>query len=195
MLLVLPIMKSGPLTTSKITPIGGFVKGSSGQSLLEVAVMIPLLLALVGYGVDFGYFFVAAATITSAARNSAQYSVMGYSSPDQGPLPAAGPSSTATSVAEESYGDLTSLINSSTTATVEVCSKAVGTSGNLAKCSSYGPTATTYTPNQDPEAPRFYLQRVDITYTVQPPIPMSFFKVSLLPTMVFHRQVSMRALD
>jgi Flp pilus assembly protein TadG len=188
-------MKIRPLTTRKIRQNSGFVKGSSGQSLLEVAVMIPLLLALVGYGVDFGYFFIAAANITSAARNSAQYSVLGYSSPDQGPVPAAGPASTATSVAQESYGDLASLINSSTTATVQVCSKSIGTTGNLTKCSSYGPTATTYTPNQDPEAPRFYLQRVDITYTVQPPVPMSFFKVSLLPTMVFHRQVSMRALD
>jgi Flp pilus assembly protein TadG len=188
-------MTSRPTTTNKAKASESLVKGSSGQSLLEVALMIPILLALVGYGVDFGYFFIAAANITSAARNSAQYSVLGYSSPDQGPLPTAGPGSNGTSVAEESLGDLASLINSSTTATVEVCSKNLGTTGNLTKCSSYGPTVTTYTPNQDPEAPRFYLQRVDITYTVQPPIPMSFFKVSLLPTMQFHRQVSMRALD
>jgi Flp pilus assembly protein TadG len=188
-------MKSGLPTTSIAKASEGLIRDSSGQSLLEFAVMIPLLLALLGYGIDFGYFFIAAANITSATRNSAQYSVLGYESPDQGPLPVAGPSSTATSVAQETFGDLTSLINSSTTATVQVCSKAVGTTGNLTKCSSYGPTVTSYTPNQDPEAPRFYLQRVDITYTVQPPIPMSFFKVSLLPTMQFHRQVSMRALD
>ena len=173
----------------------GIFTSTSGQSLLEVAVVIPMLLALVGYAIDFGYFFIAAASITSAARNAAQYSVLGYQAPDQGPLPTAGPSSSGTSVAEEALGDLVSLINSSTTATVEVCSKSNGTTGNLAKCTSYGPTVTSYTPSQDPEAPRFVLQRVDITYTVQPPIPMSFFKVSLLPTMQFHRQVSMRALD
>ena len=144
---------------------------------------------------DFGYFFIAAATITSAARNAAQYSVLGYQSPDQGTLPPAGPSSSGTSVAEEAIGDLTSLIDSGTTATIQVCSKSLGTTGNITKCGNYGPTATTYAPAQDPEAPHFYLQRVDVTYTVQPPIPMTFFKVSLLPTMVFHRQVSMRAMD
>ena len=171
------------------------VNSDSGQSLLEVAIMIPLLLALVGYGVDFGYFFIAAAAITSSARNAAQYSVLGYQSPDQGPLPTAGPASTVTSVTQQAYGDIANLINSSTTASVQVCSKSIGTTGNLAKCSNYGPSGTSYTPGQDPEAPRFVLQRVDITYTVQPPIPMSFFKVSLLPSMQFHRQVSMRAID
>lgn len=183
------------LNANTAKPNECLVKGSSGQSLLEVAVMIPLLFALVGYAVDFGYFFVAAATITAAARNATQYSVLGYQSPDQGPIPTAGPDSNGTSVAEEAIGDLTSLINSSTTATVQVCSKSLGTTGNLANCSSYGPTVPTYVPAQDPEAPRFVLQRVDVTYTVQPPIPMSFFKVPLLPTMQFHRQVSMRAMD
>ena len=173
----------------------GLAKSTSGQSLLEVAVLIPVLLALVAYAVDFGYFFIAAAGITSAAHNAAQYSVLGYQAPDQGPLPVAGPASSGTSVAEQALGDLTSFVNSSTTATIEVCSKSIGTTGNLAKCSSYGPIVTSYTPSADPEAPRFVLHRVDITYTVQPPIPMSFFKVSLLPTMQFHRQVSMRALD
>jgi len=157
--------------------------------------MVPLLFALLAYAVDFGYFFIAASNITSAARNAAQYSVLGYQSPDQGPIPTAGPGSNGVSVAEEAYGDLASLINSSTTATVEVCSKNLGKTGNLANCASYGPTATTYVPAADPEAPRFVLQRVDVTYTVRPPIPMSFFKVSLLPTMQFHRQVSMRAID
>jgi hypothetical protein len=163
--------------------------------LLEVAMMLPLLVALVAYAVDFGYFFIAAATITSAARNATQYSVLGYQSPSQGSLPAAGPSSSGTSVAEEAIGDLASLINSSTTATIEVCSASLGTTGNLANCSSYGPSAPSYTPAQDPEAPHFVLQRVDVTYTVQPPVAMSFFKVSLLPTMKFHRQVSMRAMN
>ncbi len=157
--------------------------------------MLPLLMALVGYAVDFGYYFIAAANITSAARNAVQYSVLGYQSPDQGTLPPAGPDSNGLSVAEEAYGDLASLVSSSTTATVEVCSASVGTSGNLTKCSSFGPTATTYTPAADPEAPRFYLQRVDVTYTVHPPVPMTFFNISLLPQMQFHRQVSMRAMN
>jgi len=172
-----------------------FKSDSSGQSLLEVAMMMPLLLGLAAYAVDFGYFFIAAANITSAARNAAQYSALGFQSPGQGTIPPAGPGSNGLSVAEEAFGDLTSLLNSSTTATVQVCSKSLGTTGNLANCGSYGPTVPTYTPAADPEAPHFVLQRVDITYTVQPPVPMTFFNISLLPTMQFHRQVSMRAMD
>ena len=107
----------------------------------------------------------------------------------------AGPASTPTSVVALAMGDLTSLLNSSTLTTVQVCSKSVGMAGNLAKCSSYGPSGTAYTPAADPEAPRFVLQRVDVTYTVQPPVPMTFFGVSLLPNLKFHRQVSMRAMD
>lgn len=172
-----------------------FRTATSGQSLLEVALMLPLLVALMAYAVDFGYFFIAAANITSAARNAAQYSVLGYQSPAQSALPPAGPSSAGTSVAEEALGDLTSLENAQTTATIQVCSESLGTTGNLANCGSYGPAATSYAPAQDPEAPHFVLQRVDVTYTVLPPIPMSFFKISLLPTMQFHRQVSMRAMN
>ena len=191
-------MKSLPTSNVMTQKREGLAKSTSGQSLVEIAVIIPVLAVLIAYSVDFGYFFIAAASITSTARNAAQYSVLGYEAPGQGSLPTAGPSSSGTSVAEEALGDMLSLVNSSTTATIEVCTKSNGLTGNLAKCTSYGPAVTSYTPSADPEAPRFVLQRVDVTYTVQPPIPMTFIffhQVSLLPTMQFHRQVSMRALD
>ncbi len=157
--------------------------------------MMPIFTLLLAYAIDFGYFFIAAANITSAAHNAVQYSIMGYNGPAQSNVPAAGPVSTTTSVAALAMADLASLINSSTTTTVEVCSKVLGMSGNLPKCASYGQAGTSYTPAADPEAPTFVLQRVDITYTVQPPIPLSFFSISLLPNLQFHRQVSMRAMD
>ena len=171
------------------------LRDGGGQSLLEVALMMPLLLALMGYAVDFGYFFIVAANISSAARNATEYSVQGYQAPGQSVLPLAGPMSTTTSVSAAAVGDMSSLVSCSTSTTVQVCSKSLGMTGNLPNCSSFGPTGTTYTPTQDPEAPRFVLQRVDVTYTVQPPIPMTFFKIPLLPLMQFHRQVSMRAMD
>jgi len=172
-----------------------FKARSSGQSLVEVAVCLPILVLLMGYAVDFGYLFMVAANLSSAARNAAQYSVQGFQSPGQLVLASAGPSTSATSVSGSALGDLASLLNYSTTTTVQVCSKSNGMSGNIPKCTSYGPADTTYTPRTDPEAPTFVLQRVDVTYTVQPPVPMSFFNVSFLPSMKFHRQVSMRAMD
>jgi Flp pilus assembly protein TadG len=170
-------------------------KDKSGQSLVEIAVMVPLFTLLMAFAVDFGYFFVAAADITSSARNAVQYSILGYEGPAQSAEPVAGPVSTTASVAALAMADLTSLTGSSTTTTVRVCTKANGVSSNLAVCTSYGPTGTVYTPAADPEAPRFVLQRVDVTYTVQPPIPLSIFGQTLLPNLNFHRGVSMRSMD
>ncbi len=171
---------------------------SSGQSLLEAAVFLPLIFLCAAYAVDFGYFFIVCANLTSSARNAAEYSIQGYQSPGQIVLPPAGPSTTNTSVAALAIGDLAGLSQSSTVATVQVCSKSVGTSGNVTKCSSYGPavsTSTTTASQTDPEAPTFLLNRVDVTYTVQPPVPLTFFSVSLLPTLSFQRHVSMRVMD
>ena len=173
----------------------GVLRNCSGQSLLELAAVLPILTLILAYAIDFGYFFIAVANITSACRNAAQYSIMGFSSPSQSVLPAAGSISTSRSVAALAIADMTSLLNSSTTTTVQVCSRALGMNGNIPNCQNYGPGSTAYTPAADPEAPSFVLQRVDITYTVQPPIPLSFFKYSLLPSLSFHRQVSMRVMD
>jgi len=172
-----------------------FLREQGGQSLVEIALMMPLFTLLLAYAIDFAYFFIVAANITSAARVAAEYSIQGYLGAGQTTLPSAGPLTTSTSVSAVTVAGMTSLVNASTTTTVQVCSKSVGTSGNVTKCSSYGPSGTSYTPSTDPEAPRFMLQRVDVTYTVHPPVPLSFFKVTLLPSLSFHRQVTMRALD
>ena len=171
------------------------LRHDGGQSLVETAIFLPILILLVAYAVDFGYFFIVAANLTSASRNAAEYSVQGFASPAQSALPIAGPITTNTSVAALAVGDLSSLAASATTTSVEVCSKILGTTNNLTNCASYGPAGAVFTPAADPEAPTFYLNRVDVTYTVQPPIPLSFFSYSLLPSMKFHRQVSMRAMD
>jgi Flp pilus assembly protein TadG len=173
----------------------GLLREHAGQSLIEVALVMPLLVLLIGYAIDFGYFFIVAANITSASRNAAQYSVEGFSAPAQAAIPAAGPLGTATSVAATALGDMASLTNSATLTAIQVCTKSLGVTGNLPNCASYGATGATYTPAQDPEAPQFLLQRVDVTYTIQPPIPLTFFMMSLLPQTQFHRQVSMRAAD
>ncbi len=174
---------------------GRWFADDSGQSLLETALFLPLLLLLIAYAVDFGFFFIVAANLTSSSRNAAEYAVQGYQSPGQSALPSAGPISDATSVSGLAVADLSSLASASTTTTVQVCSKEVGVTGKTTQCASYGPAGTQYMPGTDPEAPTFLLNRVDVTYTVQPPIPLSFFSHPLLPSLKFHRQVSMRALD
>ncbi|HWF66962.1 MAG TPA: TadE/TadG family type IV pilus assembly protein, partial [Acidobacteriaceae bacterium] len=104
---------------------------TDGQSLLETAVFLPILILLIAYAVDFGYFFIVAANLTSSARNAAEYSVLGYVTPGQLSLASAGPITDTTTIAGLAVGDLSSLASSSTTTTVEVCSKEIGVTNNV----------------------------------------------------------------
>src|SRR6202158_4737555 len=56
-------------------------RNSSGQALIETVLVLPLLLTIVLNAVNFAYFFLMALNITSAARTSTIYSVMGGSTP------------------------------------------------------------------------------------------------------------------
>jgi len=185
-----------PIAAPPVRPFAlqRLLRDRSGQSLLETALFLPILVLVMAYAVDYAYFFFVAADLTSASRAAAEYSVEGSAGPSQVTLPAAGPIATITSVAALAVADL-NLKNASTTATVQVCTASLGMNGNIPDCASYGPAGTTYTPATDPEAPTFVLQRVDITYTVLPPVPITFFKVALIPAMNFHRQVSMRGMN
>ena len=179
---------------------GSILRDTRGQSLVELAVMMPIFALLVCYAVDYGYFFLAAANISSSARIATQYSILGYQGPAQSALANAGPVTDTTSVASLASAELASLVNSSTTTRIGVCSKALGmstTNTRLPNCSNYGVSGTLYTPTADPEAPRFVLYSASTLRTRcnHRLIPLAFFQIPMLPSMVFHRQVSMRAMD
>ena len=152
--------------------------------------MVPIFTLLVCYAVDFGFFFLAAMSLNSAARNAVEYAIQGTSSPSQAAEPSA---ALVSSLAIASIG----LPNTSTsTVSVRVCSTAVGTnsSTNTAQCSapSTGAGTVSGTADTDPEAPTFQLNRVDVVYTVTPPVPLP---TSILPSLTFHRMVEMRRLQ
>ena len=165
-------------------------RGEEGQSLIEVALIIPIFTVLVCYAVDFGYFLLVATSLNSAARNAMEYSIQGTSSPAQAAEPAAG---LVSNLAIASIG----LAGVSTaTVSVRVCSSAVGVnaSNNSTQCTtpSAGAGSVTGNPDIDPESPSFQLNRVDVVYTVTPPIPLP---VSIFPARSFHRMVEMRAMQ
>ena len=173
-----------------------FCLRDSGNSLIEVAVVAPIMVLLVFYAVNYGYFFIVASNLTASARSAGEYSVQGFSSPSGAALPAAGSASAAASVASLALGDLGNLARASTTASVEVCSPSANTSGgSTVACASYGPSTLSFTPDADPESAMFKCNRVDVVYTVQPPIPLSFFGTALSPPAVFHRMVEMRVMN
>jgi Flp pilus assembly protein TadG len=164
--------------------------GEQGQSLLEVAIMIPIFTTLICYAVDFGFFFLVAASLNSSARNAIEYSVQGTSSPAQ----AAEPSAAAVATLAIAGVGLSGA--STATVSIRVCSNAVGvtTSNNTTQCTnpSSGAGAVSGTPDIDPESPNFQLNRVDVVYTVTPPVPIP---ASILPSLSFHRSVEMRAMQ
>ena len=161
-----------------------------GQSLIEVALMVPIFTILVCYAVDFGFFFLAATSLNSAARNAMEYSIQGTSSPAQTAEPS------ATGVSNLAIASIGLSSASTSTVSVRVCSSAVGVNAanNTTQCAtpSAGAGAVAGTPDIDPESPHFQLNRVDVAYTVTPLLPIP---VSIFPTLTFRRMVEMRAMQ
>jgi hypothetical protein len=191
-----------------------FVRGSSGQALVETILLIPLLLVIILNAVNFGYFFLMALNITSASRSSAIYSVMGSSTPAAMALPKAGPVGTSTTVSYLAIQDLTGAVSSpSTNAGVQVCSPSVGpilfpgTVNQKSACTTFG-SGTFPAADPDPElnsgstAPAFMLNRVDIAYQFTAPIPLFPFDAIVLispacnasGTCTFYRHSVMRVM-
>jgi len=174
---------------------GLLFRGLAGQSLIETALVLPFFAILAYFAVDYGYYFIVAAALSSSARNAAEYAIQGFASPSQSSAPAAGPITTSTSVAALAQGDLSGFVNASTKTTVQVCSNSVNSSTSGASCRTWGATTTSWTPHTDPESTRFTLYRVDVLYTISPPIPGIFMGFTLVPKLSFHRMAEMRAIQ
>jgi Flp pilus assembly protein TadG len=163
-----------------------------GQSLLETAVAMPLLLGIAFNLINLGYFWFMVLTLAAAPRQGVQYSTQG----GQATTTTSSPSTTA--VSNLVYENMTNAVHGATTSntSVRVCTSALGVDSNthIALCNSFGPAATFSAIAADPEAPVFVLNRVDVGYTVTPLIRGSAFNVVLPANMNFHRQVSMRSL-
>jgi Flp pilus assembly protein TadG len=165
---------------------------SSGQALIETALIMPLFLTIVLNALNFGYFFLMALNLTSSARTGGLYSIMGSATPSQNALPPAGPASKITSVSYLTYQDLThSVYLPTTNGSLQVCSPSVGinnpgTKNETTACSTVGAISTFNPPDPDPElnagntAPAFLLNRVDVTYQFQPLVPLMPFNIVVL---------------
>jgi len=198
------------------------VSRDSGQSLIETALAVPFLLLIALNAINFAYYFFVAINLAAAPRNAVEYSVQGFATPAQLTIPSAGPpptnctrggTDTGAAVSALVYYDVIAVLPNTGTgnpcpgiAAVQVCNTHNGKSGSgsalVTTCTNYGPAASPAfaSPDADPEAPNFVLDRVDIQYTVQPLIGGTLpvfggIRLSVLPSYVFHRQVSMREMN
>ena len=202
-----------------------FFRLTSGQSLVETALMMPLVLGLTLNAINFGYFFFVAVNVAASPRSAALYSIQGTSSPVAAALPPApsgndkqtAASTNTLSVAHLLYQDMIgALASPQTNASLTICTAALGQNPKTGKwqcvtCSGYtsacsapfdSPGDANYT---DPEA-TFVMNRIDVNYTFSPLINGTPFNIVVLAapacsssggsvSCTFHMKSSMRTLN
>lgn len=163
-----------------------------GQSLLETAVAMPLLLSIAFNIINLSYCWFMVLALSAAPRQAVEFSTQGGQALSTTSAPTAG------MVSQVAYDNMTNAVRGATTANtaVRVCSTSVGVDAatGISNCSSFGPAFSFPANSADPEAPVFVLNRVDVEYTVTPPIPGTIFNVVLPTNLNFQRHVSMRSL-
>jgi Flp pilus assembly protein TadG len=185
-------------------------KNSRGQSLVETALIVPLLLILILNAINFGYFLLVTLNLTSATRNGIEYAIQGSSTPANASLPSPGAPSSAGTVSYLIYQELAGLKGASTIQ-VQVCSLSVPTSDDTSTITSCQTCTNSGCSNSaapsglvaDPEAAiGFALNRIDVSYTFNTLIPSAPFNlvVGALPlcqpsgSCTFTRHAAMRAM-
>src|SRR5213595_3634877 len=101
-------------------------RGSRGQSLVETALMMPLMLLLVLNVINLAYFFLVTTNLTGAVRTSALYSIEGSYTPYALQEASSGSSNCSTSpntVACLVLQDLTGALWNANAVVVQVCSQ------------------------------------------------------------------------
>ncbi len=163
-----------------------------GQGLIEAAVLIPFLLVITFNAINLGYFFFVYLNLATAPRQGAQYSILG-SVTTVNVLP------TADAVHQLLNDDISGAIAAASGSPARVCTLALGTSTphdatQVPLCQTHNAGSDPFTAVQpDPEAPALVLNRVDIAYTVTPPIAGGAFNLIMPSSLTFHRLVYMRA--
>ena len=197
-------------------------RNSRGQSLVETALILPLLILLVLNVVNFGYFFLVILNLTGAARSATLYSIEGSYTPYALQEPGSGggtPTTTTGTVTYTAFQDLTGAVWNPTGSSVQVCTQmnvnagtGLGVNGsgaaqiaNCETCTSSGcgsaGAGTLSTPSADPEAPSFVLNQVDIRYRFSTLFPGRIFNIPLQAsamcnsgTCTFTRRARMRSM-
>ena len=165
----------------------------AGQSLLETALMLPVLIVLLLNAVNIGYMFCVYLNLSTAPRQGAMYSIQGTSTALEVTLPSA---DAVSSLVYDNLGQ--TLPSGGSTTPMRVCSLTLGLNGTgstqLPNCTTYGSGTGSFSTQQpDPEAPYMVLQSVDVQYSVNSLFQGSPFNLLSGP-LTLHKTVMMRAM-
>ena len=173
----------------------------NGQSVLEAALVLPLLLTLACNAINVGYYFYASLNLTAAPRQGSEYAIQGGIGSLQNVLPSS--ANVKNLVVLDINGAMAGTVNATP---IQVCSSnavdggfvsgTAGTNTQAASCTSWVPSGLSATfagADSDPESPNLVVQRVDIQYTIPPLISGPLF--NLVPPPTYVRTVQMRAIE
>ena len=136
---------------------GSSASSESGQSLLEFALILPLLLLLIINVINFGSLYYAYITVGDAARAGAEYYITGVATLGNPNTP------TAAQVRTIVQNAAASLPNAGSLSTA-ICTN----NGGTVTCDPAGATS----PPADPEGGAYLLGSVDVSYTYQPVVSL-----------------------
>lgn len=169
-------------------------EGQQGQSLVETAIAMPLLLGLAFNIVNWAYLWFMVQALSAAPRMGSEYATQGGVATTSISAPG------TTAVSNLVYENLTNAVSGATTSnvSVRVCTNAKGVSGSgtsqVTTCDTFGPAFSYSAISSDPEAPLYALDGVDVAYTFTPVIAGAAFSLGLPSPLTIHRKVYMRSL-
>jgi Flp pilus assembly protein TadG len=174
------------------------VRGEAGQSLIEFALMVPLLFVLIFTAINFGGFFYSWIAVSNAARVGVQDAVMGaaYAS-----YPHAATLANVKTLIQNETASLPGA--SASNPAVTVCQNLNGTAKLYPSTTTACPAGVA--PPQDPEtitgvagASTYTTVAIDVTYTYTPFIGTSYRSGLwgiVSPPATVHRRTVMRLLN
>jgi hypothetical protein len=164
---------------------------TSGSSLVEFALVLPMLFVMFINVVNFGSFFHAWIAVASAARTGADYMIMGGASvraPGVSAIPPTGSQVQALVLAA------TSVLPNSGSVVVRVCSRTPSTNSVIV-CDPGTEGDFPNPPPEDaatrPEEALYVLTWIDVKYTYQPPFPV----LTILPSRDFRLHSTTRMIQ
>src|SRR5437764_5210231 len=112
--------------------------GERGQSLIETAILMPLVLMITFNAINIGYFWVVRLQLSAVPRTGVQYASQGGAAMTTTNAPS------TDAVSDLVFENLLHTLNATTSnASVQVCSVSKGTTSNIANCQAYGVSGAT----------------------------------------------------